>query len=120
MLTTSCHCGSVKIEIESKPEILTQCTCSICRRYAALWVFYTTKTATVKATPGALKAYCWNDKVIEFYHCVVCGCLTHYKSVEKSDDSRVAINARMMAPIDIEGIKVRTFDGADTWKFLDE
>lgn len=39
--------------------------------------------------------------------------------MEKSDDSRIAVNARMMSPEDIEGVKVRTFDGADTWKYID-
>jgi len=63
-------------------------------------------------------AYCWDDRTIEFYHCNTCGCLTHYESVEKSESSRIAVNANMMSPADIKGVKVRTFDGADTWKYL--
>jgi len=64
-------------------------------------------------------AYLWDDKVIEFYHCNTCGCLTHYESVEKLEGSRIAVNARMMSPDDIAGIRIRTFDGANTWKYLD-
>jgi hypothetical protein len=44
--------------------------------------------------------------------------LTHYESTAKSADSRIAVNARMMSAADIVGLKVRTFDGADTWKYL--
>jgi hypothetical protein len=44
--------------------------------------------------------------------------LTHYEATAKSADSRIAVNARMMSPADIAGVKVRTFDGADTWKYL--
>ena len=45
--------------------------------------------------------------------------MTRYESAEKSDGSRIAVNARMMSPTDIDGIRIRTFDGADTWKYLD-
>ena len=67
-----------------------------------------------------MSAYTWGDKSIEFYHCKSCGCLTHYESVDKSEGSRIAVNARMMGPEDIRDIRLRTFDGADTWKFLDD
>lgn len=119
MLTASCHCGAVRIEMDRRPRSLTQCTCSICRRYGALWAYRTRKTARVLGERAAMTAYVWNDKVIEFYHCNACGCVTHYESTEKTADSRIAVNARMLEPAAIEGVRIRTFDGADTWKFLD-
>lgn len=57
---------------------------------------------------------------IEFYHCNHCGCLTHYESVEKDDGSRIAVNGRMLPPEETAGIRLRTFDGASTWKYLDD
>lgn len=119
MLTASCHCGAVRIELLHKPDSLTRCTCSICRRYGALWAYCTRETARVRSAPNAQTAYAWNDRVIEFYHCRTCGCMTHYEDVEKAEGSRIAVNARMLRPRDIEGIRVRTFDGAATWKYLD-
>lgn len=119
MLQASCHCGAVKIEVRNKPRSLTRCTCSICRRYGAQWAYCTRKTAKVSYQPGAAAAYRWGDKKLEFYHCTSCGCLTHYESVTKSENSRVAVNARMMAPADIDGAELKTFDGADTWKYLE-
>lgn len=119
MLTAMCHCGAVEIQVARRPRTLTQCTCSICRRYGALWAYCTRRTARVLGDPAVETAYRWNDKVIEFYHCKTCGCMTRYESVEKSDSSRIAVNARMMSPGAIDGIRIRTFDGADTWKYLD-
>jgi hypothetical protein len=119
MISASCHCGVVQIELARRPRSLTQCTCSICHRYGALWAYCTRKTARVSFAPGAVTAYLWNDKVIEFYHCKTCGCLTHYESTEKALESRVAVNARMMSRTDIVGARIRTFDGAKTWKYLD-
>ena len=68
---------------------------------------------------GALVAYTWGDKTIEFYHCRRCGCLTHYESVDKHESSRIAVNTRMLPPEKVANIKVRTFDGAETWRYLD-
>ena len=120
MIIASCHCGAVEITVEFEPTFLTQCTCSICRRYGAQWAYGTRETVTVQSEPDAVKSYAWGDKSIEFYHCKTCGCLTHYESVDKHEASRIAVNARMMSPQDIEGIRLRTFDGADTWKFVDD
>lgn len=119
VLVASCHCGAVQMEVDRRPRSLTQCTCSICRRYGALWAYRIRKTARVTSEPSAMRAYSWGDGTIEFFHCTACGCLTHYESIKKLDDSRIAINARMMSPKDIEGARIRTFDGADTWAYLD-
>lgn len=118
-LTGTCHCGAVKLEASCPPTSVTECNCSICRRYGAKWAYYTASTAHVVCEPEAVCSYSWGDHEIEFYHCRKCGCLTHYESVDKSADYRIAINARMMSPEDIEEIPVKRFDGADTWKYLD-
>ena len=119
MLKSSCHCGAVKIEISELPETLIQCTCSICRRYAALWGHLTRRTAKVSFVPGSVSAYMWNDKVIEFYRCNTCGCVTHYEGIAKTENERLSVNFRMFLPAEYEGLEVRTFDGADTWELLD-
>lgn len=107
------------IEAAQKPDALTECNCSVCRRYGALWAYYTVGTAQVSATPGSLKAYVWGDRCIEFYHCTQCGCLTHYEAVDKTGDYRIAVNARMLAPDDVAGIEHKLFDGADTWQYIE-
>lgn len=120
MISATCHCGKVRIEVDEKPGSLTECNCSICHRYGAMWAYYTRRQARVISTPQLMTAYLWNDRVIEFYHCNNCGCLTHYEDVEKNPDSRLAVNARMMTPGELAGIRIRKFDGALTWKYLDE
>jgi hypothetical protein len=37
MIESSCHCAAVQLEIDSAPETVTDCNCSICRRYGVLW-----------------------------------------------------------------------------------
>lgn len=112
MRTASCHCGAVSIEFAEMPKSLTECNCSICRRLGVLWAYYTRQQVDVICPPDAISAYMWGDKCLEFYHCNACGCVTHYESVEKNSDSRIAINARIMQPEEIESISIRKFDGA--------
>jgi len=45
--------------------------------------------------------------------------MTHYEDVDQAADGRIAVNARMLPSEDIGGVRVRTFDGADTWKYID-
>lgn len=120
MLTASCHCGAVRLEVDEAPRTLTDCNCSICRRYGALWVYYTRRSARVVSPAGAMSAYVWGDKTLEFYHCNTCGCVTHHERVEKGPESTVGVNARLLEPDAIASVRVRTLDGASTWKYLDE
>ena len=119
VLNGRCHCGAVSIRISRKPSVLRRCTCSICYRYGALWAYCSPKTVEVSHPPDAVRAYSWNDGVIAFCHCTTCGCLTHYEGTEKATEDRIAVNMRMFDPEAIAGIRLRTFDGADTWKYLD-
>ena len=112
MLFASCHCGAVRLEVARRPRRLTECNCSICRRYGALWAYYSHRTARVVAGRNSLSIYRWRNGALEFYHCSECGCVTHHERSRKRPDSTVAVNARMMEPEEIASIEIRRFDGA--------
>jgi hypothetical protein len=119
MFKASCHCNAVQIEVAELPTKAIECNCSICRRYGALWSYYTRDQVKLLAAPDALSFYSWGDRTIEFWHCRHCGCLTHYESTDKQAQSRFALNSRML-PLDVmAALPIRHFDGADSWKYLD-
>lgn len=123
MYTVSCHCGAVVLELQRKPRKMTQCNCSVCRRYGALWAYFQRKSIRVLAEGNALKKYSWRNNRFEFYRCANCGCVTHYERTNKrSDGSDMgAVNLRNIDnPEIIANIPVRTLDGASSWKVLDE
>ncbi|MBU6445654.1 MAG: GFA family protein [Alphaproteobacteria bacterium] len=119
MIEASCHCGAVRLEIETAPETVTSCNCSICRRTGVLCAYYSPKNVHLVPAEGATDIYMWGDKSIEFHRCKICGCATHWAPVDKTLD-RMGVNARLMAPEVLAAARVRRFDGADTWKYLDE
>lgn len=122
MFSASCHCGNISIEASRVPETLTSCNCSICRRYAVVWAYFKTAEVTIKIKREQPRAYFWGDEMINFMHCSNCGCVTHYTGRGQGDVDgmdRVAINTRMSPIEQVADIRVRHFDGADTWAYLD-
>ena len=113
-----CHCGNVTITIKEQPETLTQCNCSMCSRYAALWGYYPPEEVDINVGDKGLSVYSWGDKYLDFKNCSECGCITHYQTTEKAPKQKVGINFRMAPIKSIETIQVRDFDGADSWQYL--
>jgi hypothetical protein len=120
MITTTCHCGAVAIQIPRAPATLTNCNCSICRRYGTLWAYYPADEVNVSAEPGATMAYAWGDESIRFVRCSTCGCVTHWEPIDPGSESRVGVNARNFHPDQLGAVRIRRLDGAETEEYLDD
>lgn len=116
MLTGSCHCGAVKLQVERKPRRLTSCNCSICRRHAGLWGYYDKSKVKVMARRDALDSYAWGDKCLILYRCATCGCVTHWRPVGRTGN-RMGVNFRNFDPSVIESTPIRKLDRATPGNF---
>jgi len=106
-----------------RPRKLTQCNCSICRRYGALWAYFQRKSIHVHAEKNALKSYSWGNHRFVFTHCANCGCVTHYERTNRQADGSdmAAVNLRNIDdPAIIAALPIRLLDGASSWKVLGE
>jgi len=110
MIEASCHCGALRMEIDVAPETVTDCACSICRRYGTLWAYYSPKQVRLNPAEGATFVYMWGDRMIEFHTCKTCGCTTHWAPADKTRE-RMGVNARLMDPIVLAAAKVRKIAG---------
>jgi len=115
----SCHCGNVQFELMKQPQWLVACNCSICSRIAALWAHADTAEVKLHYQQGETIRYVWGDKSLEIHSCKQCGCTTHWESMDKKAQDRMAVNFRMCTVDDVAKFAVRKFDGADSWEFLD-
>src|ERR1700749_442521 len=107
MIESSCHCGAVRLEIETPPQEVTDCNCSICRRYGVLWAYY--ELSQVRIMSDGTDVYMWDDRAIEFHRCKTCGCVTHWWPVDESRD-RLGINARLLNPNVLAAARARRLD----------
>jgi hypothetical protein len=117
MIEGSCHCGAVRLTVRTEPVEVTECNCSICRRLGARWAYYSPKDVTLPKA-GSTQPYVWGDRMLAFHRCKACGVTTHWQSLDGSKD-RMAINARIFNELDWDRIRIRQFDGAATWEYVD-
>ena len=99
---------------------MTDCNCSICRRYGVLWAYYAPKDVRIDAPDGATDVYMWDDRSIEFHGCKTCGCVTHWSPVGNRSRDLMGVNARLL-PLDVVArARVRKLDGAVTGNYVQE
>jgi hypothetical protein len=115
----SCHCGAVSFTYPRQPDWLTDCNCSVCRRYNALWAYASVGEITLLSADDATVAYIHGDRTLAMHSCNTCACTTHWIGLDGDESSRMAVNFRMCDPDGYKNIRVRKFDGADSWEFLD-
>jgi len=119
MLTASCHCGAVRVTVARRPQSITNCNCSICRRHGALWAYYRQDSVRIDAAPDATQAYVWGRKALKFVRCRTCGCVTHWQRVAPVPGGRMGVNARNFEPDALGAARIRRLDGASSWTYLD-
>lgn len=125
MISTTCHCGAVTIEIPEAPKQVTLCNCSLCRRLGGLWAYYPVGTVRITGHPQHTDGYIQGDKTLRTVRCRTCGCTTHWEPIDEKGelvrrDAKMGVNIRNFKPEDVGNFRIRLFDGADTWKFVDE
>ena len=118
MIAASCHCGAVRLELDTPPSEVTQCNCSICHRYGVLWAYCSPREVRVLLRDAPSDTYMWDDREIVFHRCRTCGCVSHWSAVDPAHD-RMGVNARLLPRDTLAGIRVRHLDGAVTERYVD-
>jgi hypothetical protein len=116
MLSATCHCGAVRVEIARRPTEVTNCNCSICRRLGTLWAYYEAGAVMVHGHPEHTDEYIQGDQTLRIVRCRTCGCTTHWEPLDAKRHTRLGVNIRNFQPEDIAEVRIRLLDGADTWQ----
>lgn len=112
MLTATCHCGAVSVTIPRKPRSITDCNCSICRRYGVLWAYYKAADVRVDAKRGSTESYSWGRKALKFVRCTTCGCLMCWQRVRPDPLRKMGVNARNLPLEILTSLRIQPLDGA--------
>lgn len=116
----SCHCGAVRLTLPSTPTQATRCNCSLCRRTGVTWVYFEFGTVAITGHPEATDDYVWGDRSLRTIRCRHCGIVTHWEPIAPEPGARHGVNLGNFDPALIAAVRVRRFDGADTWTFIDD
>ncbi len=104
----NCHCGRIQLTLRDDPADVGECNCSLCRRIGGLWHHCSPELVTVE---GEGAAYRQGDCMLDTWHCLTCGCTTHWTPVDPAYP-RMAVNLRMFEPVLWEPLPRRLIDGA--------
>jgi hypothetical protein len=116
----SCHCGAIKLKLPATPTVATSCNCSLCRRIGGPWVYFEFGTVEIKGHPENTAEYIQGDRTLRTIRCRTCGCVTHWEPIEVKPGVKHGVHLGNFDSELTASVKVREFDGANTWKFFDE
>lgn len=119
LLKGSCHCGAVTIALPSAPVKATNCNCSLCRRIAGLWAYFPWGSVRIGGHPEHTREYVWGDRTLRTVRCAHCGVATHWEPLVPAPGQMHGVNLRNFDPALLDGVRIRRFDGAVSWTFVD-
>jgi hypothetical protein len=115
MLTLSCHCGQIRVEVRKRPDYINECNCTLCSKSGARWAYFDPSDVTVE---GTASGYCRTDKDdpgAEIHFCPSCGSTTHFtltqSAVAKFGNTLMGVNMLLADEQDLAGIELRYPDG---------
>ncbi len=117
MVRAACHCTAVRIELAAMPEWVLDCSCTICRRYGALWIYPDPGDVQVIRGGDATDTYIWGDRDLAFHRCRECGCVTHMEGLKAEAPHIYGVNARLIPALDPAQVKIRQKDNGHTGFF---
>jgi hypothetical protein len=113
----TCLCQAVQLGVARLPRQVTQCNCSVCRRYGTLWAYYRRSAVSITARRGTLKAFSVRARGLRFVRCGGCGCVITWDGLGKGD-MRMGVNMRMFDHAAMARVPVKVLDGDKTWRTL--
>ena len=105
----SCHCSSIKFEIDSDLEKIVQCNCSICIKRNAKMIMIPKENFKLLEGSESLSLYKFNTEIAKHFFCKKCGIYTHHN--RKSDPNGMGVNLGCVEGLDPIEFDVIQFDG---------
>ena len=105
----SCHCGSVRFNVQLTDEFNTirRCSCSFCRMRGAIAVSAQLDGIEITKGEEILTVYQFNTDTAKHYFCSICGIYTHHQ--RRSNPNQFGINVACLegiSPFDFPEVEV--------------
>ncbi|CAM2006827.1 GFA family protein [Acanthopleuribacter pedis] len=108
-----CHCGAVRFRVRDRFEKVLDCNCSICRKKGFLHLIVPKSDFTSLTPEENMTLYQFNTKTAKHWFCSTCGVAPFY--VPRSHPDGFDVNARCIDDLDLNAVRIETFDG-DQWE----
>ncbi|KAI8870238.1 glutathione-dependent formaldehyde-activating [Ramicandelaber brevisporus] len=115
--TASCHCGTVRIEIDAPAELdVDQCNCSVCERKGFLHIIVPKSRMHILSgdEPGQMTTYTFGTHTAKHKFCSTCGISVFY--IPRSNPDGFSVNARCIDSSTVKKMNIIPFNGRDNWE----
>ena len=108
--SATCHCGNVKLLLETDLKIVKQCNCSICKRKNAKMNILPKDAIISISGEENLSTYQFGTNIAKHYFCKNCGIYTHHRSYTNPENYE--FNVACIDNVDtFEYKEIPVFDG---------
>jgi hypothetical protein len=107
----SCHCGTIRFEVNGTVDSALSCNCSICYRRGSLLWFVPRDNLILKTPKASARTYTFNKHVIKHHFCPTCGIHPYGEGTDPQGNAMAAVNLRCLDNLDLSGVPVHNFDG---------
>ncbi|MEM1132446.1 MAG: aldehyde-activating protein [Pseudomonadota bacterium] len=115
-MTGTCICGAVSVTIETAPDFIHDCNCSLCRKSGGAWGYFSSAQFHQE---GETVSVTRSDKELasaEIHSCPICCATTHFTMSEEFTEKHgptdmVGVNMRLFDLEALDGVEVRFPDG---------
>ncbi|MGQ8367278.1 GFA family protein [Glaciecola sp. 1036] len=105
----SCHCESVKFEVELPDSVeCERCNCSICKMFGLVQIIIPLRDFTLLSGDDSLSNYKFNTGVAQHTFCKHCGVKAFYTPRSNPDGISINVNALKRLP---KYVSIVDFDG---------
>jgi hypothetical protein len=109
--TGGCQCGKVRYEASTELREVISCNCSRCGRLGWLIAFVPAEDFKLISGEDAAAEFQFNKHLIQHLFCATCGIQSFARGRAPDGREMVAVNARCLDGVDVDGLTVRKVDG---------
>lgn len=110
-MRASCLCGEVTLTLPSRPDAITFCDCSVCRKLGAVWSYFARGAVGIEGETRMFMRTDMDNPVVELNACPRCSATTHWNASPASGHDRMGVNMRLFDPEQCAGMEAWVTDG---------
>ena len=110
-LKGSCHCGSIKFEVDAPESVeVEDCNCSICRKTGFLHLILPLSQFKLLSGEDSISTYTFNSGVAKHTFCKICGVKPFY--TPRSNPDGIDVNFKCLDN-EPKSVSIVKFDGVN-------
>jgi hypothetical protein len=115
MITLSCLCGQVSLDVAKRPDFIHECNCTLCSKTGARWAYFHPSEVSVQGTTHGFSRIDKDEPAADVRFCPTCGSTTHFgltpEAVAKFGNTMMGVNMLLADEADLAGVELRYPDG---------